>query len=414
MSSTTQPEPDLSRSKLALITLGLGAFAIGTAELVIVGVLNLVAKGLTVSISTAGLLVTTYALGISIGGPIVTAATIRFGRRPLLIAALIAFVAGNVIAVFSVNFGMLILARAITGTIHGLFIGVASSVAAGLVAPEHRGRAMSMVFGGIAVSTVVGVPLGTLAGQLIGWRAAFVGIVIVSIIALIATVIFVPSVGVRGARQFGAQARGAFAPRVLAVLGVGLLVMGGQFAALTYLAPFLERATGISGGSVSIFVLIYGVATAIGVFFGGRAADRSPATTLIVANVVVILALGGLYAARATPAAVGILLLVWGVAGFGLIPALQLRVISLSGAGGELGATLGASAVNAGIALGAIAGGLVVASHGVASTFVLALIICAIVLPATCATWWLRVPGAGPAPGPTGEAPAKPAHQSVS
>lgn len=161
-----------SRGNLALGALALGAFAIGTAELVVIGILNLIAKDTAVSLSSAGQLITAYALGIAIGAPILTALTGRFGRRLVLRLSLVGFVAGNALAVGATSFHMLLLARVVTGSIHGLFIGVASVIAAGLVAPEHKGRAISMVFGGIAVSTVVGVPVGTLIGQTLGWRGA--------------------------------------------------------------------------------------------------------------------------------------------------------------------------------------------------------------------------------------------------
>src|ERR1044072_8183012 len=167
----------MNRNGLALASLALGSFVIGTAELVVVGILNLVAGDLGVSISTAGWVVTTYALGISLGGPIVSALTTRMSRLFLLRAALAIYVVGNLLAVVAANFGVLLVARVVTGSIHGLFIGVASMVAAGLVPAEKRGQAISMVFGGIAVATVLGVPLGTLIGQSMGWQGAFVGVI---------------------------------------------------------------------------------------------------------------------------------------------------------------------------------------------------------------------------------------------
>lgn len=380
---------------MALATLGLGAFVIGTAELVVVGILNIIAEDMAVSISTAGQLVTAYALGISVGGPVVTALTTRFGRRFLLRLSLAVYVAGNGLTAVAVNVGMLIVARAVTGSIHGMFIGVASVVAAGLVPPERRGRAISMVFCGIAVSTVLGVPLGTLLGQALGWRAAFVGVIVLGAVALVATLVFVPPVEGRGGGGLTTQARAAFAPRVLAMLGVGLVVMGGQFTAFTYLAPFLTRITGVSGVVVSVFLLVYGVASAAGTVLGGRAADRSATATLLLANMLLILALGGLYLAGSTPILVAVALAAWGLVGFGLVPALQLRVISLAGSGGDLAATLGASAVNAGIAAGALVGGWATARYGVSSTVLAALVIVTVALPAAWASRLLTAPSAG-------------------
>lgn len=278
--------------------------------------------------------------------------------------SLVAFVAGNALAVAATSFHMLLVARVITGSIHGLFIGVASVIAAALVAPEHRGRAISMVFGGIAVSTVVGVPAGTLIGQTLGWRAAFVAVSVAALVALVASLLFVPPVAGRSSGKLRSQARVAFAPRVLSMLGVGLLLMGAQFTAFTYLTPFLGKVTGVSGGLVSVFLLVFGLAAAAGTFLGGRAADRSATTTLLVANIVLLGALGILYLVGSTPVLVLIALAAWGLAGFAIIPALQLRVINLAGTGGDLASTLGASAVNAGIAAGSLIGGFVLARHG--------------------------------------------------
>ncbi|MGA5557378.1 MFS transporter [Streptomyces lavendulocolor] len=387
----------------ALAALGLGAFVIGTAELVVVGVLGLVAGDLDVSVGTAGLLVTAYALGISLGGPVVTAATIGMPRRTLLWLALAVFVVGNLVAVFASAFGLLLAARAVTGAIHGLFIGVASTVAAGLVPAERRGQAVSMVFGGIAVSTVIGVPLGTLVGQSIGWRAAFTGIVVLGALALVAVLALVPTVTGSGGGGLRAQARHAFAPRVLAMLGIGLLLLGGQFTAFTYLAPYLEDVTGISGGGVSAFLLIFGLASAAGTFAGGRFADRNADLTLLVGNTVLVLALGALHLTGSHPVLAGVALAAWGLVGFGIVPSLQLRIISLAGPGGDLAATLGASAVNAGIAAGAAVGGWAVAAYGVDRAPLVALTVCALALPATWAGRKLTLPTAlaGPATQPT-------------
>lgn len=385
-----------SRGNVALGVLGLGTFVTGTAELVVVGILNLIAQDMAVSISTAGQLVTVYALGMSIGGPILTALTARLGRRFLLWLSLAIFIAGNVLAVVAVGFGMLIVARTVMGSVHGLFVGVALAVAAGLVPPERQGRAISVVVGGLAVSTVLGVPLGTLIGQALGWQAAFIAIVVLGVVALVSTLVLVPPVENTGTAGFTAQARHALALRVLAVLGVGFLLMCGQFTALTYLTPFLEEVTGISGAPVSAFLLAFGVATFVGTLAGGRAADsRGATTTLVVCNVVLILAFGALYLVGSTPILVALTLAAWGVVGFGLVPSLQLRVVTLAGPDANLAAALPVSAFNAGIAAGALVGGWALAGWGVAAVVFAALMICAIALPATWATRFLKVPAAG-------------------
>jgi MFS transporter, DHA1 family, inner membrane transport protein len=215
--------------------------------------------------------------------------------------------------------------------------------------------------------------------------------VILSSLALVLTIALVPPVTRRAGSNSPNRAGSAFAPAVLATLGVGLLIIGGQFTALTYIEPFLTRVTGVSGAAVSAFLLAFGVATAAGTFVGGWAADRSAAGTLIVANAAVIVALGLLYAVSADGVLVVLALIAWGLVGFGLVStALQLRVISLAGPGGDLAASLGASAANAGIALGALTGGIVVAHQGVRDVALVGAVICIVALPATIATRRLR------------------------
>ncbi|MCX4554490.1 MFS transporter (plasmid) [Streptomyces sp. NBC_01387] len=393
MSTATASAPGETRNKLALGALGLGAFVIGTAELVIVGVLNLIADDLDVSLSTAGLLVTAYALGISIGGPIVTAATIKVSRHTLLCAALAVFVLGNLAAVFAGLFGLLVVARVLCGALHGLFLGAASAVATGLVAPEHRGQAVGLVFGGISVSTVLGVPLGTLLGQNLGWQATFAGVAVLGLAAFVVIMIWVPSVRGRGSGGLASQAQHAFHPRVLAMLGSEVLLMGSQFIAFTYLAAFLEDVTGIKGAMVSVFLMIFGVFSAVGTFAGGRLADINASRTLLVGNGVLIVGLLGLYFFRDSPPLVGVALALWGIVGFGVTPALQLRVISLAGEGADLAATLGASAANVGVASGAAIGGWALTAFGIDDVPLIALVFAVIALPVVWATRFLKVPG---------------------
>jgi DHA1 family inner membrane transport protein len=409
MTTTLRPGLSSSRTNLALGALFLGAFVVGSAELVVVGILNLIAGDLSVSISTGGTLVTAYALGISIGGPVLTAVTIKFGRRPLLWVSLAAYVLGNLLAVLAVNFGMLLVARVLTGSLHGLFIGVAFAVGAGLVPPEKMGRAISFVFGGIAVATALGVPLGTLIGQALGWRWSFTAIIIAGAVALVATIIAIPSVPNTGIGGFGAQAKHALAPRVLAVLGLGFLIMGGQFATLTYLQPYLAAVTGISGPVISVFLLVYGIANAVGTFLGGWAADKGASRTLIVANLVLVVALVVLLVGGHAPVVVALALGVWGIVGFGLVPSLQYRVVSLAGPGRDFAATLPASAVTAGIAAGAAVGGWAVAESGATAAVVTGLILCAVAVPAAWATSFLKLPAAPEeAPAEAATTPAEP------
>ncbi len=391
------PEPlTARRSNATLLALFLATFVMGSAELVAVGILDLVAKDLSVSTSTGGSLVTVYALGISIGGPLLTAATIKLGRRAVLLGTVTAYVAGNVFAATSVDFGMLLAARAVTGALQGLFLGVAFAVGASVVPPERVGRAISIVFGGIAVSTALGVPLGTLLGQHLGWRATFVAIVVLGAVALAAMVAVVPQVPNTGVGGLSAQARHALAPRVLCVLGLGLVVMGGQFAALTYIASYLRNVTGVSTGLISVFLLVYGAANAFGAFAGGWAADRDAVRTLPLAIGALVAALAVMFWAGTSPVVVAIALVVWGLVGFGLVPSLQYRVVSLAGPGRDLAATLPSSAVTLGIAIGSVGGGWALSAHGSSGPVLIGLVACAVALPISLVTGLLRVPQAEP------------------
>lgn len=392
-------------ARAALAVLALGAFVFGTAEFVIVGVLDLVARDLGISIDSAGHLVMAYALGIAIGGPIATALTTRFERRFVLALSLLVFVAFNLIVIVSRQPGLLLLARFVPGAMHGLFVGAASMVAAGLVSPQRRGKAMAMVFGGVAVATVLGVPLGTWVAQAMGWRTAFTAIVVLAAAAWVATLYTVPRSSTRPTDKLEVQLHAAFAPPVLAMLGVAALLMGGQFSALTFIAPYLKQVSGASDTTISAYLLAYGIASAVGMFAGGRFADRDAGLTLLAANLLLVVVLGALYLFGSNPLVAVIALGAWGLAGFGMVPAIQLRVVGLAGPGADFAASLSASAVNAGIAAGSLAGGLALAGFGVEAPMAMAIALCTLALPATWSpTRFLRPHD------PVLDSPAQPAH----
>jgi MFS transporter, DHA1 family, inner membrane transport protein len=374
------------RRRAALVTLGLAAFVLGTAEFVIVGVLDLVARDLRISIATAGHLVMAYALGISIGGPVVTALTVRMDRRRLLAMALSVFVVTNLTMALSSEQYLLLVARFVSGAMHGLFVGVASIAATELVPENQRGRAMSMVFGGIALATVLGVPAGTYVAQLVGWRACFIVVAALALLSLCATCIFLPTGGQRHRGELIAQAKNALAPPVLAMLGIAMLVIGGQFSAFTYMAPYLKGITGASAESIGIYLLLYGAAGAAGMFAGGTFADRNSPRTLIIANVLLLPTLATLYWFGTMPLVTATALAAWGFVSFSLVPALQLRVVTLARCGADLAATLSASAVNVGIAVGSLIGGWSLTSYGLGSVVLLGLVLCVAALPATIAS----------------------------
>ncbi len=250
-----------------------------------------------------------------------------------------------------------------------------------------------MIISGIAVSAALGVPLGTLVGQTVGWRGSFLGIILLSVVALVATVASVPSVPRTGGGVAG-QARYAFAPRVLAVLLVNFLVFAAVYSALTYIVPFLNGVTGISGALISVFLLAYGLANAVGAFCGGRFADRSAARTLVVATAGAAACLLALYLAGAVAPLVALVMAAWGLFVGGMVPSLQFRVVSLAGPGGALASSLPGSAINVGIAAGSLAGGVAIGGSGVSAPVVTGLIIAVIAVPTAWATGFLKPPTA--------------------
>lgn len=394
--------PTAARANLVLATLFLGMFVFGSAELLVVGMLDLIAVDLRIGIPAAGGLTTAFAVGVAIGGPLLTALTIRYDRRLVLVGALTLFVIGNLVAVVTSLFWVFVAARVLTGAIHGLFIAAAFATAVAAVSPERAGRAISVVVSGVAVSAAVGVPLGTLLGQVVGWRGAFVAVVVAAVLALVATLVVVrptPSSG-GGATD---QARHAFAPRVLAVLLLCALVFASHFAALTFIVPFLAEVTGISGAPVSVFLLAYGVATAIGSIAGGRLADRSAARMLPVAAAGAAVALLALYLVGTIVALTVVVLLIWGVFSWSMAPSLQYRIVGLAGPGGQLAQSLPASAINIGIALGSLAGGAAIHQYGATGPILTGLAIAVIAVPVAFVTGLLKAPRATVAePAPTG------------
>ena len=401
--STQQAAVGQRSAARTLAMLFLGAFVMGSSELLIVGVLNLVAADLSVSVSTAGTLVTGHALGLAIGGPILTALTIRLNRRTILCGTLLLAIACNLVVALSTSYDLTLVARTLTGAFAGLFDAAAFAVGVAVVPRERAGRALAVVISGVAVSTAVGVPLGTLLGQALGWRGSYTAIVVLIAITLIATVALVPSVPGTGG-GVGDQAKYAFAPRVLAMLVLCALVFGSTYAALTYIVPYLQNVTGVSDALVSVFLLAYGVATAVGSFGGGRFADWDAGRTLVVAAISAAGSLAGLYLFGTNPILAALLLVALGACAMGMGPSLQYRVVALAGPGGELAQSLPASAVNLGIAFGSFAGGVALGAFTISAAVLTGLVIAIIAVPVAWATSRLQPPVVeDPAPAASGD-----------
>ena len=369
---------------LALWALTISAFAVGTTEFVIVGLLPTIAESLGVSLPSAGLLVSLYALGVTIGAPVLTALTGRLPRKTLLLALMALFIAGNAFAAVAPGYGSLIVARFLTGLAHGVFFAIASTIASGLVSRDRESSAIAMVFLGLTVALVTGVPLGTWIGQSFGWQATFLGVVLLGVIGLIASAVLVPSDLPQSASPgLRAQARVLTSPRLLLVYLITALGYGGNFIAFTYLAPMLTDVTGLSAGAVSLVILLYGASVAVGNILGGRLADRMgpvPALTLIFAGLAVLLAAFGL--ALPHPVAAVAVVALWGGFAFANVPPLQAYVVQIarqvSPDAVDVASGLNIGAFNLGIALGAAVGGVVVDHMSlVAAPFVGAIIVVA-------------------------------------
>lgn len=367
---------------LALWALTISAFAVGTTEFVIVGLIPTIAADLGVSLPSAGLLVSLYALGVTIGAPVLTALTGKMPRKTLLLSLLVLFTIGNLFAALAPGYYALIAARFITGLAHGVFFAIASTIATKLVPPEKESSAIALVFLGLTVALVTGVPLGTWIGQTFGWQSTFLGVVALALIGLVSSALLVPSNLEQDApptlRQ---QAQVLTSPRLLLVYLITAVGYGGNFIAFTYLAPMLTDVTGLGAGAVSLVILLYGVSVAIGNILGGKLSDRIgpvPALTIIFAGLAASLVLLGLGLAS-TWAAIAVTLF-WGGFAFGNVPPLQSYVVQIARDAApkaiDVASGLNIGAFNLGIAIGAWGGGLVVEELGLrAAPFVGAAIV---------------------------------------
>lgn len=358
---------------LALWALMISAFAVGTTEFVIVGLLPTIATSLGVSLPSAGLLVSLYALGVTVGAPVLTALTARLPRKTLLLALLALFITGNAFAALAPGYNSLLAARFITGLAHGVFFAIASTIATNLVPREKESSAIAMVFMGLTVALVTGVPLGTWIGQVFGWQSTFLGVVALGVIGFAACAALVPAnLSQSAPPTLRAQAQVLTSPRLLLVYLITAIGYGGNFVAFTYLAPMLTDVTGLTAGSVSLVILLYGASVAAGNILGGKLADRMgpvPALTLIFAGLALMLAALGVVLTQAVLAIAVVGL--WGGFAFANVPPLQSYVVQIarevSPDAVDVASGLNIGAFNLGIALGAWFGGIVVQNAGLAA-----------------------------------------------
>ena len=342
-----------------LLVLALSAFAIGTTEFVIMGLLPEVALDLGVSIPGAGWLVTGYALGVAIGAPFMAAATARLPRRNALIGLMGIFILGNLLCAVAAGYGLLMFARVVTALCHGAFFGIGAVVAASLVAPERRASAVALMFTGLTLANVLGVPLGTALGQYAGWRSTFWAVTVIGVLALIGLIRVLPKAAEHKPVDLRAELAGLRGGSLWLALSTTVLFSAAVFATFTYVAPILRDLTGVSPRGVTGTLLLIGIGLTLGNVLGGKFADRSLSATLtggFLATAVASLAFSWT-AYSFIPAEINLLL--WGIASFSLVPALQVNVMRFGHAAPNLVSTLNIAAFNVGNALGAWLGGLV-------------------------------------------------------
>lgn len=347
---------------LALLALAIGAFGIGTTEFVIMGLLPEVAGDFGVSIPTAGLLVTGYALGVVIGAPLMTVLGTRISRKRMLMLLMGLFIAGNLLSAVAPVFGVMLAGRVVASLAHGAFFGIGSVVAAELVAPEKKAGAIAMMFTGLTVANVVGVPLGTLVGQTLGWRTTFAIVAGLGVVGLAGIAKLVPDLpkpeGVRLRHELAAFRN----VQVLLAMAMTILGFGGVFAAVTYLAPMMTDVAGYADSSVTWLLVLFGLGMVAGNLIGGKFADRAlmPLLYISLGALAVVLALFTLTAHNKIAAAVTITLI--GALGFATVPPLQKRVLDQASGAPTLASAMNIGAFNLGNALSAWLGGLVISA----------------------------------------------------
>ena len=359
---------------IALLALTLSAFAIGTTEFVIVGLIPTVAADLGVGLPSAGLLVSLYALGVALGAPVLTALTARLPRKHLLLGLMALFTLGNLLAWQAPGYASLVAARMLTGVAHGVFFSIASTIATGLVPREKAAAAIATMFTGLTVALVTGVPLGTFIGQHFGWREAFLAVAGLGAIAFVGSLVFVPRRLPHAApASLAAQARVLAEPRLLLVYAMTAVGYGGSFIPFTFLAPILTDMAGLPSGVVGWVMLLYGVSVAAGNLWGGRLADRRgpiPALRIIFALLAAVLLL--LQLAAPHPWLVMAVVLLWGAVAFGNVPGLQVYVVrqaqQVAPGAVDVASALNIAAFNLGIAAAAWLGGEIVARAGLMHT----------------------------------------------
>ncbi|KGQ37629.1 MFS transporter [Gallibacterium genomosp. 1] len=371
---------------VALLALMIGAFAIGTTEFVIVGLVPTIAQSLAISVPSAGLLVSLYALSVAISAPLLTAMTARWQRRNVLLFLMAIFVVGNLLAWQATNFSTLIGARIVTGLAHGVFFSIGSTIATQLVIKEKAAAAIAMMFTGLTVALVTGVPLGAYIGQHFGWQTTFLEVMSLGVIAFIGALLFVPkNLQQPKPVKLMQQLDVIRSPRLLLVYAMTALGYGGTFVLFTFLSPMLQQLAGFNGNDVSLILVGYGIAVALGNTLGGKLADKlGTVRSLKYIFSVQMLVLFSFYFTAQSAWVVLISTILLGLTSFANVSPLQLLVVEQAKIDApqsvDVASGLNIAAFNLGITIGSGIGGQVVAKLGLLDTAWVGAIILAITL----------------------------------
>src|ERR1700680_1932394 len=352
------PKTPASASRLPLLALALASFGIGTTEFVIMGLLPDVAGDLGVTIPQAGLLVTGYALSVAFGSPLLAVATASMDRRKALLVLIGIFILGNLLCALAPNYALLMAARIVTALCHGAFFGLGAVVAATLVPEQKKAQAIAMMFAGLTLANVLGVPFGTALGEAVGWRNTFWAVVVIGFAAAFALYAWLPRNMPTPRMQLIHEARSLVSTQVILAMLISVVVSASLFGVFTYIAPILENVTSISPHEVTLMLLLFGIGLTAGNFLGGWLGDWKlmPSVIGILALLIPVLSLFTLTSASLVPAAVTIFC--WGLLAFALISPLQMRVVNEAAQAPNLASTLNQGAFNLGNAAGAWIGGL--------------------------------------------------------
>ena len=354
----------MKKYPLAIWILSLGAFAIGMTEFVIMGLLPNIARDLNVSVSDAGQLITGYALSVAIGGPIIVLATYKLPRKNLLILLMAIFIIGNGIGSFAPNYGSLMISRVIAALAHGSFFGIGSLFAANMVAPHKRASAMALMFMGLTLSNIIGVPFGTFIGQLLGWKMTFVVISVLGLFTLIGIIKYVPNQEETQPISIKNELNVLKDLKLWLTLGVTLFGFSSVFAYFTYISQILINVSNIEERWISFVLIIFGVGVTLGNIIGGRLADWNLNKALQIIFVIFPIYIFLMYYIQNYSVLMVVGIFVFGLIGFSMSPSLQFKSTIVSQDAPMLASTLNQSAFNTGNALGAAIGGVVVSQLG--------------------------------------------------